>query len=564
MSALIRMPRAAWRRQPQGSSRIDFSSSLCAGLAEAYSMQSGLLSLVRQSNPTVTNNPVLVYGDTAVGLSFDTTKKLAYPLTATNPPLTLLTQYVIRSTTSIGRIAGAFEASVSGFTIAPNSTNYRALIATAGANTVVLGTSIVTMELKTDVLVVGNTGNPRSVSFWENGILSATGSGNYTASSGGFTLGADNGVGINAGAAANANIYLTALWNRALSSAEIIALSQNPWQLFQPRPARFFLIPDAAGGGSWTLVLSNASHLQDVAAPTLTQANTLSLQTASHLHSVTAPTLSVSVTLSAANAEQAQTTGTISLTQAHILTLANASQLQTTSGIDLLQGYTLSLSNSSHLQTVSAPALTQANTLILSPAVHLNTTPNVVLTQANTLSVNATSHLHTAESLTLDSGLVLSLSMPSQLTTVTTPSLTQASTLNLDFSIQVQSVESPNLIQANVLSVGNGTQNQIAGTVSLSQGVLLQLQVAAQTQTAEPITLSAGLVLQVLNAVHEHNASLINLSTHITLVVSNALHHLYSGHVGFSTIFPTGSVLVVQAEDRLLLVMAEDRILSVH
>ena len=43
-----------------------------------------------------------------------------------------------------------------------------------------------------------------------------------------------------------------------------------------------------------------------------------------------------------------------------------------------------------------------------------------------------------------------------------------------------------------------------------------------------------------------------------------ALHHLYSGHVGFSIIIPTGSVLVVQAEDRLLLVMAEDRILSVH
>mgnify|MGYP006923521704 FL=1 len=46
--------------------------------------------------------------------------------------------------------------------------------------------------------------------------------------------------------------------------------------------------------------------------------------------------------------------------------------------------------------------------------------------------------------------------------------------------------------------------------------------------------------------------------------MSNALHRLYSLQTGFSTLLTTGSVLVIQAEDRLLLVMEEDRSLSVQ
>lgn len=39
-------------------------------------------------------------------------------------------------------------------------------------------------------------------------------------------------------------------WERVLADSELFAIHENPWQLLTPHPSRFFLIPDAAGGGS--------------------------------------------------------------------------------------------------------------------------------------------------------------------------------------------------------------------------------------------------------------------------------------------------------------------------
>ena len=41
------------------------------------------------------------------------------------------------------------------------------------------------------------------------------------------------------------DIYLAAIWNRALSAAEVARFAANPWQLFAPTPAQRFYVPQA-------------------------------------------------------------------------------------------------------------------------------------------------------------------------------------------------------------------------------------------------------------------------------------------------------------------------------
>ena len=54
-------------------------------------------------------------------------------------------------------------------------------------------------------------------------------------------------------------IYYVALFNRAISDAEALSLTQNPWQLFAKRPKRVFVT--AAAGGSYSLTCSAGSYL---------------------------------------------------------------------------------------------------------------------------------------------------------------------------------------------------------------------------------------------------------------------------------------------------------------
>lgn len=83
------------------------------------------------------------------------------------------------------------------------------------------------------------------LSFWQDGVLqeTKTQATNYWAGCDRFFVG---GVGWNQ--TADADVYLAGIWARALSDDEIVTLSANPWQLFEPRR-----VPVSAGGGGTTI-----------------------------------------------------------------------------------------------------------------------------------------------------------------------------------------------------------------------------------------------------------------------------------------------------------------------
>lgn len=62
--------------------------------------------------------------------------------------------------------------------------------------------------------------------------------------------------------AAESNVYLAAVWSRALSEAEIKALTLNPWQLFAPTSRKIW-VPASAGGSSFAVSISEAASASD-------------------------------------------------------------------------------------------------------------------------------------------------------------------------------------------------------------------------------------------------------------------------------------------------------------
>jgi hypothetical protein len=139
-----------------------------------------------------------------------------------------------------------------GYQFRASTTNFLGLTSGSAANAQVIGSAVHTRP-KIDVLTRQGT----TTEYWENGVSSGTASGANT-----YAVGTQPFlVGNSGGTSARAEHYLYALWNRVLPPAEIISLSQNPWQIFMPLQRNIW-VPVSAG--------SNTSVTPDVGTITLT------------------------------------------------------------------------------------------------------------------------------------------------------------------------------------------------------------------------------------------------------------------------------------------------------
>ncbi len=119
-------------------------------------------------------------------------------------------------------------------------------------------------------------------------------------------------------------IWLTAVWNRALSAAEAAAVSSNPWQLFQPR--RIWVPVTAGAAGDASVALSGASATS--AAGTLIGAAGASAALSGASSTSSAGTVTASVGTNAAvtldGAGTASSAGTLAAAAGAAATLAGA------------------------------------------------------------------------------------------------------------------------------------------------------------------------------------------------------------------------------------------------
>lgn len=226
-----------WTQQPQVPVQIDWSNPITRGLVDVINA-ADLRSVINKV-PAVTTgavDPGIASNGRVRRTPATGNNKDAYTGTWSmiNVPLTLIAMYRITNAAYSSRIAGNLASSTYGYGIAPNTTNFCAIIARSGVNTILTGATVNT-ALKVDAITVDAT----NASFYENGKLTAgpTAHGGMATPTGDFTFGAENGAS-NTDAA---DYYLSALFNRVLSNSEIRSISNNPWQIFQPIERHIFL-----------------------------------------------------------------------------------------------------------------------------------------------------------------------------------------------------------------------------------------------------------------------------------------------------------------------------------
>lgn len=145
-----------------------------------------------------------------------------------SPPYTLVCSYLLhQSPGTFTRLFGNFQASSYGSTFSLGGTNNRIIVAGGGGNDVVNGLPHQLGVLRTAVAVVTAT----RAMFIEDGQLTAGPTAVRTAGlpTGDLRIGQDNG----GTGAPRAQVFLTAIYGRALSIEEARSLSANPWQIFR-------------------------------------------------------------------------------------------------------------------------------------------------------------------------------------------------------------------------------------------------------------------------------------------------------------------------------------------
>ena len=241
----MRRDLTTFSRQPQTAPQINWSNSLTRGLVGAWVGSSPNLNLVNNAQLTG-GSQYIAPGTNGFEYSppagINGFQLLPSEQTPTGPACATL---LYRKRDNTNREAVAF-----GTSLGNDATRFLAHLPYSDG--VVYfdygGISVGSTRLSVAGLTFGNdvwsfNNSPTGLQIWQNGILRA--SNNNAARTRTNTAGLNiGGVGINAYTdAANTAVFL--VHNRALTAAEIISLSRNPWQIFKSTSPVFYSLPSS-------------------------------------------------------------------------------------------------------------------------------------------------------------------------------------------------------------------------------------------------------------------------------------------------------------------------------
>lgn len=263
MAALIGMPRAAWRRQPSGMVTINNDHPLAYRCVDAFIPNEPIIS-ARGINggkslfPLVSEQPGKIFQQ-LTDAAQDARVSYGYlPQYQITGPLTLFCRFYINTiplTTNRGLVARWIGQVVNqrSYTLsvlystdnnAPKLFGGVSVNGTASVNS--FGTTTLSINKYYNGFLVFNPS--ASLSVYLDGKLDAINTTSIPASIYNSTspLWLGNFYGLSEASnyySLRGGIECAALWNRALSNAEIQALNENIYQIYQPRIARFISIP---------------------------------------------------------------------------------------------------------------------------------------------------------------------------------------------------------------------------------------------------------------------------------------------------------------------------------
>ena len=278
--------RKPWTIQPQGPVRIDWSNPLTRGLVFVHQGVPFLPDLVSGRAPNVvgTVTPTIV-GPMGRSYGFGTggsSGTVWYTRDAALEPSDAVTALgFVRRTGTLPAYSRPFGKTYFNGGASPylsydieynpagaGQSNVGANITASGP--VLISTPTLTSIDSTIPHVVGLSYDRTTLKLWQNGrvLTSVVGGGPLvydTSASGNFIV-----SGSHSGAASNAwagDIYLVAVWNRALTDIEQKSFSNNPWQVFAPVPPAGSNRLSAIGPTSITSAITNADTSAGVITP---------------------------------------------------------------------------------------------------------------------------------------------------------------------------------------------------------------------------------------------------------------------------------------------------------
>ncbi len=254
-----------------------------------------------------------------------------------------------------------------------------------------------------------------------------------------------------------------------LSDSELIAYTENPWQLFNPRPARFILIPSSGGIYITPAALSHTSeleqpvatqdhllvanglgHNQSLGGSSLVQHNSLAPSHLQHTSTLSEPSIVQANSIIAAGLMHQQNLNTAVLVQASVIAPTEILHTQTLEGATIQVAGALIPDGLAHQQNINQPAVVQTHVITPGGLEHSHELTLTQLSQSTILLADNLIHFHPVESAALSIGLSI------------TP----------DGLIQVQTLENSSLAQANIIFSNSLSHLQTVSVAQLLSGKL--------------------------------------------------------------------------------------------
>lgn len=205
-------------------------------------------------------------------------------------------------------------------------------------------------------------------------------------------------------------IYYVALFNRAISDQEALALTANPWQLYAKRPKRIFV---SAGGGATESTISAASGVSTASAlagSSVALTTVASASGASTTSTIAGASTAVATASAAGGVSTAQTLSGVSVTVAAISAASGA-----TTAATITASSTAETTVSAASGAATASTLTGASTAVsaLSAASGSSTASTLTGVAGSGSTIGVAAGVSTSETITASSVAVSTISAAS-------------------------------------------------------------------------------------------------------------------------------------------------------
>jgi len=320
----------------------------------------------------------------------------------------------------------------------------------------------------------------------------------------------------------NTDFLFVALYETTITPEQSVERANNPWQLFQPQPARFILIPSSGSVGNYQLTssLTSTSSTSSSALQVL-RALQASLTSSSSTASITLDTAALISLLSAITSASSTSTSAAAI-QRTILTALTSASSTPSSALNIQRALSSTVTSTSETATIT---LSIAGLIALLTAISSTSSTSTASASVQRALASALTSSSSTASITLNTTTLIAL-----LSAVTSGSLTATSALNIARSLSsaINSISStPSIVlpvQRSLIASHTSQSSTSISALELVNLIALASAINSQSSTSTvTANLVRALVSNLLSASSTSTISLPVLREFASTLVSTSL-----------------------------------------